>query len=276
MTQKRKNLTNLGGAAIDPGLNILFLAAFPLVLWLFQDSTLGIVTALIEMLLFAVALRLISSGQKIQDAYNAAEVAHRPRVPRKVIGSLLIGVMVMILAGMHYDTLIFPLMIGGVALGLSLTSFGIDPLQDKGLDNPEVLARIEAAEYLVQTEDTLIELSERVAELGDADLTLQTDAARDLATRIARAFSSDARDLTRLRKPMAKFIEILSTEITRLEEAWHGEDYFFARRRYVAKVKILAESFEERARRGGVKSGRDVFDMEADMLLGRMPQENAA
>ncbi|WP_425101667.1 hypothetical protein [Tropicibacter sp. S64] len=261
---------------LDPGLNVLFLAAFPLVLWLFQGSSAAVVVALVEMGLFAAALRLISSGHKVQRAYEQAEVAYRPKVPRKVLGSLLIGVMVMILAGMHFHTLMFPVLLGFFAFGLGLSAFGLDPMADKGLDNPEVLARLEAADYIELVNDTLIELSERVAALGDAELTVRTDGVRNMASRVVKAMSGNRQDLRRMNKPVDKFIEILSTEIGRLEQVWGGENTAFARRRYLAKLQVLADSFEERARRSGVKSGRDVFDMEADMLLGRMPQETAA
>lgn len=276
MTPHRSLMPPSNASSFDSGLNVLFLSAFPLVLWLFRDSAANIIVAVIGIILFAVALRLISSGQKIQNLYDAAEMAHKPRLPRKIIGSVLIGIVVAILAGSQSQSLLFPAAMGAVALGLSLTTFGLDPMKDKGLDNPEVLAKIEIAEFQAQIEEELSELAERVADLGDAQLTMQTDAARTLAVQIARSFATSASDLRQMRKPFAKFIAILGSEIARLEAAWHGDEGRFARHRYSAKLQVLADSFAERARRGGVKSGRDVFEMEADMLLGRMPQENAA
>ncbi|WGW05337.1 hypothetical protein [Tropicibacter oceani] len=276
MKHRLQALAQMGKTSFDPGLNVLLLAAFPLVLWLFQDSAVSIVIAVIEMALLATALRLIATGQKEQRDYDAAAVAIKPRLPRKTLGSLLIGVMVLILAGMHFDSLLLPLLLGLIAFGLGVMAFGLDPMQDKGLDDPDVLARLEAADYVDLVEEILIELSERVAVLGDTELTLRTDAARNMATRITRALSSDLRVLARLRKPISKFIEIFGNEVDRLEASRNALDFAFARRRYLAKIQVLAESFEDRARRGGVKSGRDVFDMEADMLLGRMPRESAA
>ncbi|WP_136439866.1 hypothetical protein [Pacificoceanicola onchidii] len=276
MKQLFRNPIHKDAASLDPGLNILFLAAFPLVLWLFRDTSGAVLVAVVEVALFAFALRLISAGHRIQREYEEAEVAYRPRLPRKVVGSLLIGVMVAVLAGMHFSNAIPPLLLGALAFGLGLSAFGIDPMQDKGLDNPEVLARLEAADYVELVNDTLIELSERVAVLGDAEMTLKTDATRNMASRVVKALSGSREDLRRLRKPVDKFVEILSTEIGRLEVDLGGETAAFARRRYLAKLKVLADSFEERARRSGVKAGRDAFDMEADMLIGRMPQENAA
>lgn len=263
-------------ASLDPGLNVLYLAAFPLVLWLFRESGAAFIVAVVEMTLFAFALRLISSGHRIQREYDLAEVAYRPRLPRKVLGSALIGVMVAVLAATHFSAAVIPLLLGLFGFGLGLSAFGIDPMQDKGLDNPEVLARLEAHDYLELVNDTLFELSERVASLGDAELTLQTDATRNMASRVVKALSGNREDLRRLRKPVDKFVEILSTEVGRLEQEWVGDSAAFARRRYLAKVKVLADSFDERARRTGVMAGRDAFDMEADMLIGRMPQENAA
>ena len=114
-------------SGFDSGLNVLFLASFPLILWFFQGSAVLLVTAVIQMALFSGALRLISRGQKLHRAYDAATVAHRPRLPRKILGSALIGLMVLILAGHHFVSLAGPMVLGLTATGLSIAAFGPDP-----------------------------------------------------------------------------------------------------------------------------------------------------
>ena len=263
-------------ASFDSGLNVLFLAAFPLLLWLFQGSAAGVVAAVLEVLLFAVALRLISRGQAVQRAYDAADVAYRPLLPRKTLGSLLIGLVVFILAGHQFTSLALPTALGALAAGLAIAAFGLDPMRDKGLDRPETIQKLRVDAIAQKTELRLNAQCDRIAGLGDADLTLRTDAARDMALRIVRTFSASESDEMRIRKPLDKFIEILSAEITRLEASWDGEDYLFARRRYVAKLEVLTEAFETRARQSGAKDGRDAFDVEADLLLDRIRSESAA
>lgn len=260
----------------DSGLNVLFLACFPLVLWFFQGSTALLVTAIVEMALFSFALRLISRGQKIQRAYDEATVAHRPRFPRKVVGSVLIGLMVFVLAGHQFVSLGIPMLLGGLATTLSIAAFGPDPWKDKGLDNPEVIARMEADHMIQASEKRLKSLANRVEQLGDADLRLRTEASCDMAGRLLRALGHDPALTQKLQKATGKFAEILETEIGRLEESWEGDDYLFARRRFVAKLQVLGESYEERVRKmGGTRRG-DAFDFEADILLDRMRKDSAA
>ena len=124
-------------AGMEPGLGVLFLAAFPMVLWLFQGSAVALFSAMLQFGLLGLALRLVARGQEITRAYHAARVAHRPKLPRKVIGSVLIGLVVFILAGHQFHALTVPLLCGIAATGLSIAAFGVDPMKDKGLDDPE-------------------------------------------------------------------------------------------------------------------------------------------
>ena len=106
-----------------------------------------------------------------------------------------------------------------------------------------MLAKMETDSVIAATEAQLRALSGRIAELGDADLRLRTQAACDMSTRLIRALAQDTRLTSKLIKPTQKFTEILEGEISRLEDSWEGEDYLFARRRYVAKLEVLSESY---------------------------------
>ncbi|WP_299925258.1 hypothetical protein [uncultured Pelagimonas sp.] len=276
MRDLRRHQRPSDAPVFDSGLNVMFLAAFPLVLWIFQGSLSGVATALLEMGLFSVALRLISRGQELQRAYDLAQVATAPKLPRKVIGSALIGIVVFILAGHHFPTLVAPSFVGLVAMGLSLTAFGVDPLADKGADNPELLNRIAAEHAWDQADDSLSQITDRIAHLDDADLTLKADATRAMVMGLMRSFGTDPRDLARISKLVTKFTDILRAETDRLETSWHEDNYLFARKRFILKLDVLSESFETHAREGSQRSGRDAFDLEADLLLDRMPRESAA
>ena len=69
-------------ADTDSGLNILFLAAFPLFAWLFQGSFTGIATAMVELWLLSVALRLVCFAQMqggpllVQHRWDQSDMAH--------------------------------------------------------------------------------------------------------------------------------------------------------------------------------------------------------
>lgn len=262
--------------SFDAGLNVMFLAAFPLVLWLFQGSVHGIATAVLQMGLFSIALRMISRGQEIQRSYNLAQVASPPKVPRKLLGSILIGVVVLILAGHHFVSLTLPIALGLAATALSIAAFGRDPRTAKGLDDPALLNQLAAQHAWDRAEDSLCQIADRISRLEDADLTRQAEAARSLVMRLMRTFGTQPNEVRRISKLVGKFTEIMRSEVDRLEAEWSGDNYLFARKRYRLKIETLRHSFESHARIGSEKSGRDAFDFEADLLLDRMPRESAA
>ncbi|WP_097805527.1 hypothetical protein [Pelagimonas varians] len=254
----------------------MFLAAFPLVLWLFQGSLLGIATALLQIGMFSIALRLISRGQEIHRSYNLAQVATPPRLPRKLMGSVLIGIVVVILAGHHFVSLALPVALGFAAMGLSIAAFGMDPRKAKGVDDPALINKLAAEHAWDNAEDTLCQITDRVSLLEDADLTRQAEAARSIVLRLMRTFGTQPQDVRRISKLVDKFTEIMRSEVDRLAAEWDGDNYLYARKRYVLKIDTLRQSFESHARAGSERSGRDSFDFEADLLLDRMPRESAA
>ncbi|MBY6113594.1 DUF4079 domain-containing protein [Mameliella alba] len=257
-------------AQLDLGLNFLFLAAFPLLLWVFQESFAGIATAIALMWVFSLALRLIASGQQVHHDYARAEVAQAPRIPRKVIGSLMIGFVVMVLAGHKYDNLWMPALAGLIAVGLAIAAFGLDPMRNKGSERARQVAALNSAETAMAA------LADRIAALEDPALSLKIEAARRLVLRPMRQTTDDARTSARLYRPVRKVIAILDEEVRRLETAWTGQGKAFARRRFLAKLEVMTESFEAFAVHNGVRGARDAFERQADMLIDRMPRESAA
>ncbi len=263
-------------ANMDSGLNILFLAAFPLISWLFQGSFAGAATALIMLWVFSLALRLISKGEQKHKAYEAAEVAIAPRVPRKLIGAILIGAMVMILAGHKIDSLFLPMVIGALAAALSIVAFGVDPMRNKGKRDPqrEMLQQAEMA--LERADHALAQVADQVAMLEDAEITRRTEAARVLILRMMRSFMRDPQSVLRIAVPVAKFTDMLRAEAKRLISSQASESATFVRKRYLAKLDVMTESFEKSARKTRARGDKDAFELEADLLLDRMPRETAA
>lgn len=263
-------------SSLDSGLNFLFLSAFPLLLWVFQGSFSGVATAILQIWIFAIALRLISRGHKIQAAYDAAVEAERPKLPRKLLGSALIAVVVTVLAGHHYVAIWVPMIAGLCAFGLSVSSFGIDPLKDKvAKETTKAAQKLQMIAETIETIDAALDtIADRVATLEDADMTRRTDAAQEAVMRVMR--NADHEALPRIIKPIKKFTKLLAIEADRLLAENGNQSFEFARQRYAAKLSLMTESFENHAAKTGKRGARDAFDRQADLLLDRMPQESAA
>jgi hypothetical protein len=273
-----------GTGPLDSGLGLLFLAAFPLILLLFQGRASSVFAAVLQLVMLLSALRLIHRGQQIQNAYDAATTACAPRFPRKIAGAVLIGLMVLILAGHHFANLLLPLAFGIAATGLSLAAFGIDPLKPRGCmcgtgkacgedtTGPDPLA----LEALERINAKLDEMVYEVANLGDTELTRQVEALKNGIMGLIRTLGEDPGGIRRLRRPVVRFVELFRRENDQLVAAWDTVDRVRARRRYVARVTALGDTFEDRARKAGARTGRDAFELEADLLWNRMAHNRAA
>ncbi|WP_417719397.1 hypothetical protein [Salipiger sp.] len=261
---------------LDTGLGMLLLAAFPMILLLFQGSMATALAAVLQLGLLLTAVGLIHRGQEIRRDYDLDETARAPRLPRKALGSVLLGVLVMILAGHHFSDLLFPLVLGAMATGLSLAAFGLDPRTDKRAEDPERERRLRMEGALERIERDLKAPVLEVEPLGDAELTRRVDALTTGVFVLVRTLGERPADIDRLQKPVSKFIEIMTRENRTLIERWKGRDRALARQRYLARVSALAEAFGERARSKGARTGRDVFEIEADLLWNRMHRDRAA
>ena len=182
----------------------------------------------------------------------------------------------MILAGHHFSDLLFPLVLGAMATGLSLAAFGLDPRTDKRAEDPERERRLRMEGALERIERDLKAPVLEVEPLGDAELTRRVDALTTGVFVLVRTLGERPADIDRLQKPVSKFIEIMTRENRTLIERWKGRDRALARQRYLARVSALAEAFGERARSKGARTGRDVFEIEADLLWNRMHRDRAA
>lgn len=277
---RRNQDTNI--ALLDSGLGVLFLSAFPMILLLFKGSGLSAFAALLQLALFLAGLRLIHRGQQIQNEYNAAEHARAPRPPRKILGAMLIGIMVTLLAGHHFTELYMPIGFGVLATALSIVAFGMDPLKDKGFPYKHVSEATGANGLPESVRASLNRIDERldemvldIADLGDADLTRDVEALKSSVMGLIRALCRDADGIRRLRKPVIKLVELLQRENDRLIASWDDVDQPLARRRYIARIHALGDTFEDRARKTIAKAGGDAFELEADLLWNRMPLQQA-
>lgn len=263
-------------ANLDSTLNVLFLAIFPLLLWVFQGTFTGVATSLLAIWLFSLGLRFIGRGQSVANSYHASPNAQRPRLPRKLIGSILIGAVAVILAGHKFADLFLPLLIGLVAICLSLAAFGLDPMPRKEEADSSLARQLEIANSLEICEKRLSDIMNRLRSLEDSELVAHTAVAQDMITGLLRENVQNIQAFERAYKPSYKFVDLLEQEITQLELQWDGEDEDFARNHYVTKLQVMIESFSEKATQSGYKIGQDRFERQADRLLDRMPEEHAA
>lgn len=256
-------------------LPLLFLAASPLFFWLFIGSPGTALGAIFHLALIAAGLGLIGSGTRIEARYNAARTARRPKLPRKLFGALMLGLSACLLAAGQFSSWEYPCAFGLAGFVLSISAFGLDPMRDKGFDDPHLLALHAAERGLAQTDAALSALVDRVAQLGEPDLILRMEAVRSAILRLARAHAKSPEESAGFEKPLATFVSIAEGEVSLLEQTW-SQNSHRAANRFTQRIAALTNGFEARARKRRARTDQDDFAFDADLLLDRMRENKAA
>lgn len=254
----------------------LYASLIPAVTWPLRHDVATGLAGLLAAGLALFGLWLLARGAAVAARYEAARVARRPRLPRKILGAICMALAALILAAQHSAQPLVPLTAATLALALALGAFGVDPLRHKGLNDPNELRRIADAALLTEFDTTLHEAMARVTALGDLDLAHRTHGACTMALQIVRATQSDPRGLEPLRGPLTTYATILGAAVLRLEEDWQGATHRFARRRFLAKLEVLNQAFEGRVRSGRLMQDADLVGLDADILHDRIVQGTAA
>lgn len=274
MTRIRDYLQTPEGK-VETGVNTLFVAGFPLLIWGAHDADAGLFTACFVLLILCAAIRLIVAGQEIHKAYSNARVARHPAVPRKLIGCVLIGVTVFLLAGLQFNNLVVPTGFGATGVALSLAAFGMDPMTDKAPKGRKA-DRSSGSDLINAIEERLETLVINVSGLGDAQLAELAEGGRASVLRLLLTFNDLPSEQKKHLKASTRFAELMQAEIDHLMAAGDDSEFDLARRRFVKRMTAMQQSFDARAKKFTEARATDTFDLQADRLLDRMPQEQAA
>ena len=149
-------------------MNLLFMLPF---LWafsaFFRDPA-GMVQHLGVFAVLMFAAWMTREGVIAQDAYDQRRVARRPAIPRKIFGSVAMG-LGLALAGFGAEGgIAVPVIFGALGAVLHFLSFGPDPLRDKGMSGVDefqtdrVARAVEGAEaYLASMSDAMLRARDR-------------------------------------------------------------------------------------------------------------------
>lgn len=260
----------------DVPVGFMVLATCPLIFWLLDGTVAGFASALLIIGLFGVGLLFLSIGQKAHVAYDAAEVAARPRIPYKLIGSAIVALVVGLLATTKIAVPAIPMVIALSTFILCLISFGLDPMRDKGLDNPVTKLRIINTFLYQDFDDRCEELLLSLARVEDDDLYERTRVAVNTIMGLLGTIDAATPTLQRIAPSVTKLIDKMHFEVATLVEAPNGNVTEFQRRKFVVKIQTLVDTFETRARKSGIGKGRDNFELQTDVLFNRMNRYHAA
>ena len=260
----------------DVPVGFMVLATCPLIRWLLDGTVAGLASALLIILLFAVGLLCLSVGQKAHLAYDAAEVAARPKIPFKLIGSIIVAMVVGLLATTKISIPAIPMVIAMSSFILCLVSFGLDPMRDKGMDNPATGLRVVSQGLYRDFDARFEQLVASLDVLQDDDLSERTRLAANTVMGLLGTIDFETRTLQKTAPSVSKLLAKMEDEVHALIDTPDGKVSAFQRRKFHIKMQALVESFETRARKCGIGRGRDNFELQTDLLFDRMNRSRAA
>ncbi len=248
---------------------LLVMAAGPLMFGLLQATLMSLVITLIQFAILGLAVLCLVKGAAAKARYQERRAARAPRIPGLILGSLLVGLFVAVVAMGEMTDIKMPVMLGGLAAILSLFAFGIDPLRSKGLDDPQLMAERAARHLLVSTDDRLRDLSDRVSAFNEPDLSVKIEALHGAILRVLRAFGQSGQDITKIQQPLEKILTLIGAEVDALESGWSADSHSTAKR-FTKRMQALGDAFENHVRKLRMKSDEGAIDFDADLLIDRM------
>lgn len=260
----------------DVPVGFMVLATCPLILWLLDGTVAGFASALLIIALFGVGLLCLSVGQKAHVAYDMVEIAARPKIPFKLIGSAIIALVVGLLASTKIMVPAVPTVIALSIFILCLISFGLDPMRDKGMDNPVAKLRILNTDLYQTFDDRCEALLFALVGLEDDDLYERTRVSVNKIMGLLATIDVSTPTLRRIAPTVSKLLDKIETEVVALTDQPDGQITPFQRRKFLIKIQTLVDTFETRARERGIGAGRDNFELQTDLLFTRMNRYRAA
>ncbi len=190
----------------------LLLAASPLLFAairsLMTGNAIGMGTNIGLFALFAFSVFLIREGGEAEAAYVDRTYASPPRLPRKLLGSLVLGGATVLTGLFGWDIgMIQSLGLGVLAAGASLMTFGIDPMRAKGEVSLSGVTPQMVEEAISEAETRIEGIERAAADIVDRPLRDRlskiTARGRDILARI----EEDPSDLRRARKFLKVYLE---------------------------------------------------------------------
>ncbi len=259
-------------------LNILFLlpllVIFPAVL--FSSGVTQMATDLAGGAMLLLSAWLTRDGVRAEDAFNERKVARKPAIPRKIFGSIGtgIGVALLILGGSGFGVseLVAANIVGFLAAGLHLFSFGLDPLKNKGMEGVDTFTSDRVARKIEEAEALLTEQRDAILRARDRQLEARVDQFQTTVRALFRQVEEDPRDLNAARRYLGVYLQGARDATVQFANLYANKRDDQIRSDYVAFLDDLEQNFAAR-KETLLIDDRTNFDVEIEVLQDRLNRE---
>jgi hypothetical protein len=195
-----KSRTKLGARV-----NLLFVVPLIFVWKALGSEPVALATYLAALGVMLLAAWLTREGIKAQEAYEARTIAKRPALPRKMLGSVLMGAG-FALAGFAGHGLVEAVIFAVLGAALHFAAFGPDPLRDKGAEGIDQFQADRVARAVDEAERHLAAIEDAALRAEDREVTRRVQSFQTTARDMFRTVENDPRDLTAARKFLGTYL----------------------------------------------------------------------
>lgn len=216
---------------------------------------------------------LTRDGLRAHAEYDARSVARPPKLPRKILGNLALGLGLGLGAKMAGHPDIYLALFALLGMVLHGLAFGADPLQSKGMDGETQFQTDRVARAIDEGEDMLAAMTEAIARTRDRALMVRVETFAYTARKLFRSIEDDPGDLTAARKYLTVYL--LGARDATIKFAAHYDKSrdAAARHDYEALLRDLETTFASRIKTL-MGRGRTGLDIEIKVLRERLKLEN--
>ena len=258
---------------------LLIFLSLPLVyrgiLEIFDGNPFAAMTLFGLFALVAFATTVIRSGLEAEAEYEAREFASAPGFPRKIIGSVLLGVALAGTCAFGWgigiiQSLGFGIM-GGAA---SLAAFGLDPMKGKGYTTSTGVTPQMVVEALEEAEEKIQGIERAGADIKDRPLRDRinrvTKRSRDILARIEQ----DPSDLRRAKKFLVVYLDgalEATRKYAKTQNDLSGDENVYIKFRSL--LDDMERAFDDQHEKL-LTNDRIDLDVEIDVLADRLKAES--
>jgi hypothetical protein len=252
--------------------NLLFVLSFFWAFSAFFRDPAGMAQHLGVFALLILSAWLTREGVIAHDAYDQRKIARRPAIPRKIFGSVAMG-LGLGLAGLGSEGGLIASAIFAVLGGaLHLVAFGPDPLSDKGMEGIDEFQTDRVARAVENAEEHLCAMSDAILRARDRTVTSRLETFQTHVRDLLRAVEDDPSNLTAARRYIGIYLQGARDATVKFADLYERTRDPQTRTDYVALLDDLEENFMLRTET--LRDGdRQALEIEIEVLRERLERE---
>ncbi len=212
-------------------------------------------------------------GLRAQAEYDLRTVARPPKLPRKLLGNLLMAAGLGAGAAFAGQPDLFIGLFAAAGAVLHGLAFGADPLRAKGMEGVDQFQTDRVARAVDEAEAMLTAMADAIARTSDRALAVRVETFAHTARGLFRNVEDDPRDLTAARKYLTVYLMGARDATVKFASHYAQTRDAAARHDYESLLRDLETTFASRSQ-ALIGEDRAGLDIEISVLRDRLKLEN--